>query len=88
MIYIVPPRQDALSQLESVRARLSSTEKALNDANARATALNSRIALVETDARIKVQDLQAKVGVPFVYSRRDLVCLLKGARPEDPIRVV
>jgi hypothetical protein len=35
-------------------ARLAATEKALTEANARVTELNSRLALAETDARLKV----------------------------------
>ena len=70
--------------------RLSTTEKALNEANARATSLNSRIALVETDARIKVQDLQAKVGGCSVDQMivQDVICSLFAERiPIQPVRI-
>ena len=52
-----------MSQLDSLKARLSSTERALQEANQRTTELNSRLALNETDARLKVQDLVSKVRV-------------------------
>lgn len=46
-----------LSQVGTLSARLSATEKALVEANARVTDLNSRLALAETDARLKVSGL-------------------------------
>ena len=41
--------QDQHSQLEVVQTRLAATERALQDANAKASDLNSRLALAETE---------------------------------------
>lgn len=53
--------QDQHSQLEVVQTRLAATERALQDANAKASDLNSRLALAETEARLKAQDLMGRV---------------------------
>lgn len=43
-------------------ARLSATDKALGDANARAAALNGQLVLAESEARLKAQELLARVA--------------------------
>ncbi len=45
---------DLKQQLGTVSARLSATERALMDASGRVSELNSKLALTETDSRIKV----------------------------------
>ncbi|KAG2425908.1 hypothetical protein HYH02_014908 [Chlamydomonas schloesseri] len=54
--------QDAQSQVEALGARLSATDKALGDANARAAALNGQLVLAESEARLKAQELLARVA--------------------------
>lgn len=56
-IHFLPVYIMFLSQVGTLSARLSATEKALVEANARVTDLNSRLALAETDARLKVSGL-------------------------------
>lgn len=49
-------------QVATLRTRMASAEKALVDANSRASDAASRAALAEADGRIKVQELNAKVS--------------------------
>jgi hypothetical protein len=44
----------ACAQLGTANARLAATDRALTDATSRVSELNNRLALTETEARIKV----------------------------------
>lgn len=54
--------QDAKQQLEAVSARLSGTERALADANTRASELGKQVVLGEGEARLRAQELQARAA--------------------------
>ena len=54
--------QDVTSQLDDLKARLAATERALQEANQRSSEMNSRMALKDTDARLKVQDLVTQLS--------------------------
>ncbi|GAX77516.1 hypothetical protein CEUSTIGMA_g4960.t1 [Chlamydomonas eustigma] len=53
--------RDLHTQLEVLKVRLATSERTLKEAQARTSELNSQLALRETDARIKVQELETKM---------------------------
>lgn len=57
---------DLQQQMAACTARLSSTEKSLQEANTRAGQLQKKLTLTETEARIKVR---AVLGIPCLISR-------------------
>ncbi|KAG2497826.1 hypothetical protein HYH03_004096 [Edaphochlamys debaryana] len=53
--------EDAASQVDAPTARLAATDKALADANTRAASLNGQLVLTDSEARLKAQELMARV---------------------------
>lgn len=53
--------QDAQGQIDTLSARLAATDKALSEANTRAASLNGQLVLADSEARLKTQELLARV---------------------------
>lgn len=53
--------QDAQGQIDTLSARLAATDKALSESNTRAASLNGQLVLTDSEARLKAQELLARV---------------------------